>query len=136
MKWKYMVTWLPGIPIAVLNGAVREYLYGKVMGELQAHQLSAFVFILLFGIYVWFIVRWLKPVNSSQALSAGLTWLVLTVLFEFVFGHYVVGHPWEKLLHDYNLMQGRLWVIVLLWIFSAPWAVYRFQRGNKPKQGG
>ena len=127
MKWMYFIAWLPGIPIAILNGLIRESLYARHMGELSAHQLSVLSFILLFGIYVWFILPWLKPEKITQALRIGLTWLVLTILFEFIFGHYVVGNPWETLFHDYNLIQGRLWIIVLLWIFSSPWVIYRLR---------
>jgi hypothetical protein len=29
--------------------------------------------------------------------------------FEFLVGHYVMGHPWSRLLHDYNILAGRLW---------------------------
>ena len=56
----------------------------------------------------------------------GLTWLALTISFEFLFGHYVMGHPWERLRHDYHLSAGRLWVPVLAWITLSPlvlWAV-------------
>jgi len=127
MKWMYFIAWLPGIPIAILNGLIRESLYARHMGELSAHQVSVLSFILLFGIYVWFILPWLKPEKITQALRIGLTWLVLTILFEFIFGHYVVGNPWETLFHDYNLIQGRLWIIVLLWIFSSPWVIYRLR---------
>ncbi|MEW6447103.1 MAG: hypothetical protein AB1426_03305, partial [Bacillota bacterium] len=55
----------------------------------------------------------------------GLIWLVLTVAFEFGFGHFVMGHSWSRLLHDYNLLKGRLWVLVLLWVAIAPYVFYR-----------
>jgi hypothetical protein len=57
-----------------------------------------------------------------------LTWLVLTVIFEFLFGHFVMGHPWSSLFHDYNLLAGRVWVLVLIWIAAAPSIFYRIQR--------
>jgi len=50
-------------------------------------------------------------------------WLVMTILFEFVFGHYVMGHPWETLLTDYNLFKGKMWVLVLITTFLAPWTI-------------
>jgi hypothetical protein len=31
---------------------------------------------------------------------------VATVAFELTFGHYVMGHPWSRLLADYNLLAG------------------------------
>jgi hypothetical protein len=58
----------------------------------------------------------------------GLTWLALTVAFEFLFGHYVAGHSWRALLNDYDLLAGRLWVLVLAWLALAPYLFYRLQR--------
>jgi hypothetical protein len=46
--------------------------------------------------------------------------VALTVLFEFIFGRLVMKHPWSKLLADYNLLAGRLWLLVLLWLVIAP----------------
>ena len=62
---------------------------------------------------------------SVPALAIGGIWLALTVAFEFLFGHYVMGHPWSRLFHDYNLLEGRLWVLVLVWTFIAPYVFYR-----------
>lgn len=41
-----------------------------------------------------------------KALAIGCIWLMLTPSFEFLFGHYVMGHPWSRLLYDYNLFAG------------------------------
>ena len=57
----------------------------------------------------------------------GLIWLALTVVFEFLFGHYVVGHPWSRLLHDYNILQGRVWALVLIWTAVVPYVIYRLR---------
>ena len=35
------------------------------------------------------------------------------MLFELGFGHWVAGHPWSRLLADYDLLAGRIWVLVL-----------------------
>lgn len=128
MNWKYFVSWVPGIPIAIINGLLRELWYKQFLSELSAHQLSAWSFILLFGLYVWFILPWIALPSSRAAWQLGFIWLALTVAFEFLFGHYVMGHPWERLLHDYNLLAGRVWVLVLIWIVLAPPLFYRLRR--------
>ena len=87
MNWKSVVSWVPGIPIAIVNGLLRNSVYRQFLTELHAHQLSALSFIVLFGIYVFFILKWLKLFSAQEALRLGLTWLVLTVAFEFLFGH-------------------------------------------------
>ncbi len=114
--------------IAIANGVVREAWYGRHLSELRAHQLSTLTGVVLFGLYIWIILRWFRPATTTQALAIGLMWLGLTVAFEFLFGHYVAGHPWSRLLQDYNLFVGRLWLLVLLWVTVAPYLFYRWQK--------
>jgi len=125
MMLKYTIAWL-GLPvIAIINGLVRQYGYKNALGELRAHQVSTVTGIILFGLYIWALsLRW-KIQSSVQAIAIGLMWLVMTVAFEFLFGHYVMKHPWSKLLHDYNIFEGRIWVLVLLWTLIAPYVFYK-----------
>jgi len=125
---KYVLAWIPMVLIAIANGALREATYGKLMSELQAHQISTLSGLLLFSAYIWIVIRTWRPDTSKQAITVGLIWLVLTVAFEFLFGHYVVGHPWSKLLYDYNVFSGRVWVVVLIWVTVAPYVFYRLQK--------
>lgn len=127
MILRYTLAWLVLSFIGILNGAARELGYGRFMRELTAHQVSTLTGIVLFGLctlglsYIW------KIRSSGQALAIGLIWLALTIAFEFLFGHYVLGHPWSRLFHDYNLLAGRVWVLVLIWITIAPYTVYRLR---------
>jgi len=75
MNWKYIISWIPGIPIAIVNGLLRNSLYRYFLNELHAHQLSAVSFVVFFGIYVWFVIKWLKLSSSQDALRLGLIWL-------------------------------------------------------------
>jgi hypothetical protein len=134
MSWKYLLSWIPGIPLAIINGLLRESVYRRSLNELSAHQVSAISFSVLFGAYVWLILRWLRLSSAREALRVGLTWLALTVSFEFLFGHYVMNHSWERLRHDYNLLAGRLWVLVLAWITLSP-LVLRAIRPSGDRQG-
>lgn len=126
--WRYLIAWFPMILIAIANGAIREKRYGKRIGELRAHQVSTLSALLLFGIYIWIIIRIWRPESSKQAISIGLMWLVLTVAFEFLFGHYVAGHSWNRLFGDYNIFAGRLWLAVLSWVTVAPYIFFQFQQ--------
>jgi hypothetical protein len=35
-------------------------------------------------------------------------WMVLTIIFEFALGRYVVGDSWGKLIADYDILEGRV----------------------------
>jgi hypothetical protein len=125
---RYSIAWIPLVFIAILNGAIRDYVYGAYISELHAHQISTFTGIILSGFYVW-ALSYLWPLNSdSEAFIIGLFWLGLTIAFEFLFGHYVAGHSWDRLLYDYNLLAGRLWLIFLIWIVTAPYLFYRLRK--------
>jgi hypothetical protein len=88
--WKYVLAWFPMVAIAIINGMLREAWYGKHLGELQAHQVSTFTAVVLFG-------------------------------------HYVAGHSRGRLLHDYNLFAGRVWLILLVWVTVAPYLFFRLR---------
>jgi hypothetical protein len=125
MILKYTIAWLPMVCIAIMNGAIRELSYGKFLSELRAHQVSSVSVILLLGLYVWFLTRRWRLQSQTQAIAIGLIWLCLTIAFEFLFGHYVVNHSWERLTLDYNVFEGRLWMFVLVWIATAPYIMYK-----------
>jgi hypothetical protein len=61
-------------------------------------------------------------------LRALAVWLLLTVAFEFLAGHYLFGHAWDRLLADYNLAGGRIWVLVLATTMFAPLAARWLRR--------
>jgi hypothetical protein len=125
MILKYTLAWLIMPVIGIINGLIRQYGYSNALGELRAHQVSTVTGIILFGIYVWILSLRCKIQSSSEAIAIGLIWLILTIGFEFLFGHYVAGYPWSRLLHDYNILEGRLWVLVLLWITIAPYFFFK-----------
>jgi len=112
--------------VAILNGMFRVMTYGKFMPEIRAHQLSTFTGIVFIGLVVWKINQFLPITSSMEALQIGIIWLVMTILFEFGFGHYLMNRSWEVLLRDYRIDKGRLWGLFLLYVFLVPWIIYRF----------
>ncbi len=54
----------------------------------------------------------------------------MTIAFEFGFGHFVAGHSWGRLLADYNLLTGHVWVLFLLWVLVVPIVVYTQSQGR------
>jgi hypothetical protein len=120
----YTLFWLVLVMVAILNGAVREFTYGRILSELHAHQLSTLTAILLCGVAVWIFARSFPVASIDSAFAIGLIWLLLTVAFEFCFGRFVARLSWTKLLADYNLLAGRVWPVFLVWIFILPSLVY------------
>lgn len=114
--------------IAVGNGILREAVFKKYMEHLAAHQLSTLTLLVFFAFYIWFIVERYPLTSSTQAISVGLLWLILTLCFEFGFGRYR-GSSWQILLEDYNLLKGRLWILIPVWVAIAPYLFYKIKNG-------
>jgi len=125
--WRYLFAWVPMVFIAIANGLFREKFFASRLKELHAHQASTATLIILFGIYTWIVIRIWQPESARQAVIIGIIWLILTVAFEFLFGHYVAGHSWSRLFNDYNLFAGRLWILILIWVAIAPYVIYQLQ---------
>jgi hypothetical protein len=125
--FKYFLCWFPMLLIAVLNGTARDLGYKKYVGELTGHQVSTVSLIILFGFYIWLVINKFPPDSGRQAVYIGLLWLTLTVVFEFGFG-LLRGNSWVKLLSDYNILKGRIWVLILVWTTIAPYIFYRLHK--------
>ncbi|RYY89865.1 MAG: hypothetical protein EOO15_04925 [Chitinophagaceae bacterium] len=113
--------------IAIFNGTLRDLGYKKWMGDLAAHQLSTVTLMVFFAFYIRFVVLRFPPASEVQALAIGLFWVALTLAFEFGFGRYR-GHPWAELFADYNLLRGRLWVLIPVWVGIAPYLFHKLMQ--------
>ncbi len=124
---RYVLAWVGMLVIAVTNGALRQTTFAKVMPELRAHQLSTLISSVLIGLFIWVVIRRWPPSSGHQALLIGLVWLLLTVSFEFFMGLVLAHRSLAEVLHDYNLLEGRVWVLFLIWLTLAPWAFFRLR---------
>lgn len=128
--WKALAAWFAMLLVSVANGAVRDLTYARHMSELGAHQLSTAASVLLLGLVMRGFTRWCPPASAREAFGIGLAWTALTVAFEFLFFHYAGGHAWSELRANYNLLEGRIWPFVLLWIAVAPYVFFRVDRAR------
>ena len=113
--------WFILVVAAILNGAFRESFITSKVGEQVGHVISTVIFICVILVVTYLFLSNLKiNYTKTDLLLIGALWLILTILFEFVFGHYVMGHSWNRLFADYNILKGRVWSFVLLTTFIAP----------------
>ena len=118
--------WFLFMVLAIVNAIVRNLVYRPYFGDLVAHQISTFVFIGLILLTTFLVFSISKiELSDSGALLMGGIWLVATILFEFVVGHFVFGNSWDQLLADYNIFVGRIWVLVLISTFVAPYFIHK-----------
>ncbi|MBN8788250.1 MAG: hypothetical protein J0I84_14255 [Terrimonas sp.] len=124
--WRYFLCWFPMLILAIINGSARDLWYKKYVGEIRAHQISTFSLVLLFGIYIWIVMKKIPVESEMNAILLGLFWLILTLVFEFGFG-LMQGSTMSQLLGEYNIMKGRVWVLIPIWVSFAPYLFFKIQ---------
>ena len=123
MLLRAVVVWFGILLVANLNGVFRELLLRPVFGDTVARAVSTVLLAGLVAFLTWVTIRWIGPHSTAGALMVGCLWLILTLSFEFGAGHYVFHKAWTELLGDYDIRQGRIWMLALLVTLGAPlWA--------------
>ena len=113
--------WVVLLILSIVNAVIRETLYAPKIGKHLGHAVSSLIAIAyILAVAYWFVNGIKTDVTKIDLLWIGVFWLILTTVFEFGFGHYVMGRPWDYLLADYNILKGRLWSLVLLTMLIAP----------------
>jgi hypothetical protein len=123
-----VIIWVAILVLAVANGALRVDVLIPRFGEDVGHMLSTIILCTIILIVAWGSIAWIGPLTRGDTIRVGLVWLALTLAFEFLGGHYLFGTPWPQLLADYNVLQGRIWILVLLTTAAAP-ALAAYARG-------
>ena len=125
MSLRAITVWCGIVPIAIANGAVREILIVPAAGQPAGHVISTITLCAAILLVTWLTIGWMRPASLRDAARIGALWLALTLAFEFLAGHYVFGTPWDRLLADYNLAEGRVWILVPITTALAPWLIAR-----------
>ena len=122
-----LIVWLVLMSGAILNGAFRERVLNARIGAAAGHVVSSLLLCLVILLVSWVSISWLRPTSPAQATSIALLWVLVTVAFEFGFGHFVAEKSWSDLFADYNVLQGRVWVLVLIVLAEAPYQTARLR---------
>lgn len=111
--FKVLLMWGVLLVLVVGVGALRELLLNRLLEDLLAHQLGTIIACVVLFLAIYAFTHSIS-LSSQQALWVGPLWLVMSAGFEFGFFHYVRKVSWSELLADYNIVAGRL--LLLLWL--------------------
>ena len=122
---KSLPTWLMIIPLAVLNGALRDFALHPLLGwyALPASGVLLCGMILLLA---WLRVARFVRGGSRQLVLAGVVWAVLAVIFECLLG-IALNRQWVDLAAAYDVSSGNLWLLVVVCVGCAPWLAARMR---------
>ena len=112
--------WCVLLVIASINGALREVVLIPRTGDVVGRVISTILLSAFIVILTWLTIGWIRPGTANQAWLVGIVWVLLTLAFEFLAGHYLFHNSWSSLLADYNVLRGRIWVLVLVTTLVAP----------------
>ena len=117
---KSLLVWVCFIPVAILNGGLREHVLARALGEKWALPLSGIILSACIFLITWLLLpRTVKALSSKDSLRIGICWVFLTIAFEFVSG-LAGGSTITELLAAYNPLTGNLWLLVLATTLLSP----------------
>lgn len=124
---KAVALWGVFLVLAFLNAMLREKLISPLLGQTSALPLSGvalslFIFLTTLAFIPTFGVK-----SSNPCWALGGFWVLLTLAFEYLFGHYGMGKSWSEILPIFNVAQGNLMVLVLFTAFISPYLAWRLR---------
>ena len=127
---KSLPVWLCFIPVAILNGGLREYVLAKAIGAEWALPVSGITLSVCIFLITWLLLpRVIKAFTSKEGWLIGTGWALLTIVFEFAAG--LAGDSTvSELLAAYNPLTGNLWLLVLMITLLSPIIVKHIQHNT------
>jgi hypothetical protein len=120
MVKRSLVIWILMLVVASVNGAIREAVLIPMLGDVAGRAASTLMLCALVLLLTYLTILWIHPRSGRETWIVGGLWVALTLAFEFLAGHFLFGNPWSQLIEDYNVMRGRIWILVLITITLAP----------------
>ena len=114
MILRALMIWVVFLVFAIANGAVRTELITPRFGENTGHIISTLILCVIIFAVTSVSIHWINPKILTDAFRIGILWVSMTVAFEFLAGHYLFGTSWDKLISEYDVGRGRIWILVLV----------------------
>ncbi len=124
---RVLLIWLLMLLLAIGNGVFRDQLLMPTLGRALALPLSGLSLSVLLFVVVYLALPWLGKHTASRYILVGVQWLLMTLLFEFLFGHYVAGKAWWDILQVFDVCSGELFSLALLVVLVAPLTVAKLR---------
>lgn len=128
-----LATWIVLITAEIVHGIIRAIVLVPFVGEFRSNQIGVFSGSAIILLIAYLTIRWIGAIRPRELWSVGLIWSVMTVLFEVSFGRLVMRVTWERIFADYNLLDGGLMPLGILFMILAPIIAFKLRRANELK---
>jgi hypothetical protein len=118
---KAMALWFAILPLAILNGMLREHALIPALGSASGFIASGIILSGCIFLVALAAAPWYGALTTRRWWLVGVLWLLLTLLFEFGFGRVVQHRTWAELFEAYRFRGGNLWPVVLAATLVSPW---------------
>lgn len=116
--------WFLIIPIAILNGALRESVLNK-LGNISL-PLSGIILSICIFLIAYLLIPKIKNCKRKDYIIFGIIWFILTNLFDLLM-YISEGENFLALINSYNFMSGNLWILVCITSLISPIVVYKLK---------
>jgi hypothetical protein len=103
-----------------LHGLWRAKVLALWIRDAAARNVSVFSGSLVILLITFACIGWIPARSTGTLLLVGLTWVGLTVVYEFVLGRLAFHQSWADIASDFDLLHGRLLPIGLLILLFSP----------------
>ena len=128
MHWaRAFSIWLIIIAAESVHGVLRSTFLVPLVGDLRARQIGVAIGSLLILVIAYLLSPWLQVRTPRVLLGIGMSWVVLTVLFEIVLGRLVLGLSWHRIVSDYDVAAGGYMLFGVLFLAFSPLMAMRLR---------
>lgn len=120
--------WLLIVIAAIINGAIRDKLLTPIIGAHLSLPISGITLSFLVLVITYFAIPFFGNIKSRVYILIGLFWIILTLAFEYLFGHYVIGKSWYEINQVFDVYNGNLFTVVLVVTGLSPWAAAKLSQ--------
>ena len=58
----------------------------------------------------------------------------MTLAVETFMGRVLGGKPWREVFEDYDVLAGRMWILVPLWMSMGPYVFFRWSERRRQRR--
>lgn len=113
--------WLVIIFAESVHGTLRQLFLAPLVGDFTARRIAFFIGLLLIFAIAYLFIGWIAAPSHKSLFAVGLLWMILTGMFEFGLGYFVLNYSWERMFEDYDLSRGGLMGFGLLFMAIVPY---------------